>query len=119
MVDKPHRRWGPSDTKQRELAEDGLKWLETHRLEVELAPATDPRHTDHKIRVVTNQNPRWYRRMAKRRGFNNRSKKKKYGPLRQYVVRALKRVVSGWIDPIGVELEALEEIERDIREGNR
>ena len=118
-MDKPHRRWSPATPDQQELAATGLKWLEDCKLEVVLVPAPDPKHVDHKIRMVNNQNPCWYQRMAGRRGFDKRGKKKRYGSLRVYVVRALKRVVSGWVDPIGVELEALEEIERDLREGYR
>lgn len=116
---KPHRRWHQSTEEQQKIAADGLKWLETNQLEVVLIPAPDPRHVEHKIRVVNNQNPCWYQRMAKRRGFDKRSHKKRYGPLRQYVIKALKRVVSGWFDPIGLEGEILEEIRRDIREGFR
>ena len=40
-----------------------LKDLKENKLIVELIPAPDPKHIDHKIRVVTNSNPEWYKEL--------------------------------------------------------
>jgi hypothetical protein len=68
------------------------------------------------IRVVEALNPVWYSRMAQARGFDQVGRKKRYGPLRQYVIKACKRIISGWKDPVGLEDEILEEYEQYYEE---
>lgn len=115
IVKKPNRRWRRSTEEQRKLAGFGLDWLESQRLEIILIPAPEPKHHDHKIRVVAERNPPWYSRMAQARGMDGgRRSSKRYGPLRQYVRRALLRLINGWYDPVGLEDEILKELKEDV-----
>lgn len=100
------RCWKKSTKEQKKLAKIGLEWLDSQRLEVILIPAPEPKHHDHKIRVAIDSNPPWYSRMAQSRASS--------GSLRQRVRRALKRVLSGWCDPQGLEDEIFEELKSDI-----
>jgi len=49
-----------------------LAELGRERLEVVLAPAPDPRHSSHKVRAVSNENPWWYKELCNR--YPSRSK---------------------------------------------
>jgi len=105
---KPHRRWLRSHLEQQELARTLLDDLRTHKHSIGLVPAPDPKHAGHKIRVVTERNPEWYSLLAGRKGLHKRRGRNRNGCLRKKVVRALRRLSSGWYDPIGLEYEILE-----------
>jgi hypothetical protein len=114
IVKKPNRRWHRSTEGQRKIAEMGLEWLESERLQIILIPAPEPKHHGHMIRVVAERNPAWYSRIAHAHGILD--KKKSCGPIRQQVRRALLRMINGWYDPIGLEDEILEELTIDLKE---
>lgn len=83
----------------RRAAAELLADLAEHRLTVELLPAPRPMHPDHMVRVVTDANPTWYRRLcaahpAKRRTPRNR-RKPDTDIRRRYVERALQRLADG------------------------
>ena len=109
---KLSQRWVKSLPRQRELARAGLDDLKDQNLEVVLVPAPEKKHRDHKIRMVTNHNPAWYKEMAGRRD----SAKHGCGSLRFRVIRALKRLRAGWHDPFSMDEEILEEIEYYLEE---
>lgn len=109
---KPSRRCRPSTPTERLIADCGLVELAEKQLCISLVAAPEPRHSGHKIRVINSVNPEWYSRMASPH-FEG-SKWHGTGSLRKQVTRALERVLNGWFDPIGHEVEALPEIEDDM-----
>jgi hypothetical protein len=62
-----------------------LRDLKENKLIVELVPAPDPKHIDHKIRVVTNSNPEWYRELF--HSYHHIKRKR--------VISALERISNG------------------------
>jgi hypothetical protein len=115
----------PTTQAEIDLATWGLYLLENNHLEVGLAPAPQPRHRGHKVRVAISQNPAFYRRMAESRGYSratgggDRGNRKHYGSLRQKVMAALKRVIAGQKIIDGMCAEALDELEDDARHPER
>lgn len=65
-------------------AQDMLLRLKQEKLEVKLIPAPEPRHVDHKIHIVVNQNPEWYRTL-----YQSKSNIK-----RKFVQGALERIAN-------------------------
>lgn len=122
---RDQRRWRPATRKQQTIAKIGLQWLETSENKIALVPAPDPRHSMHKIRVVEQTNPDWYRDLAADYGFSDRPGrgrkcKQSWPPLRQQVLAALRRLSSGWFDPIARDALLLELIEESLeRQGWR
>ena len=74
--------------------------LERRRLRVSLAPAPEPRHGGHFIRVVEERNPRWYRQLCDRH-LKVRSRRRRRRA--KFVDTAIKR---------GHVLRALQQFER-------
>lgn len=74
-----------------------LAELSERRLEVVLAPAPDPQHSDHCIRVCANRNPDWYRRLcnAHLSGRRRRSLKPDTRIRRRDVENILSRLADG------------------------
>lgn len=109
---KLHRRCLHSTTEQQELAMLGYDSLLTHRIEVVLIPAPQPKHRGHKIRVAVSHNPPWYSRLAQARGMSKRMHQG--GTLRKRTLKALQRMIDGWFDPRGLEAEILQELKTDL-----
>jgi len=78
-----------------------LDELESQGLAVELAPAPDPRHEMHFVRVVVSRNPAWYRAFCER--FLSTRKRSRRLPdtaiRRSHTVRALRALLDG--EPAG------------------
>jgi hypothetical protein len=72
--------------------------LRRTRLSVVVVPAPDPKHQGHKIRVVDEQNPWWYREICSR--YPSRSKSHKKNPQkhtrvkRRNILAVLEKMVS-------------------------
>jgi len=107
-------RWKPATDRQKEIAAIGLDWLLHEKLSVTLIDAPEPMHRGHKIRVADQNNPAWYRRMWHSRWNGLKHGKSNCGGMRKRVLKALRRVVGGWVDPQGYEDEALSEIKADL-----
>jgi hypothetical protein len=71
--------------------------LSAHRLEVVLIPAPDPRHRNHKVRCVQDQNPRWYQSLCDRHQSSRRRRSFKSDTRirREHTLRALERIAGG------------------------
>jgi hypothetical protein len=89
----------PLTPAQRRMADELRFELSVQRLTVEKAPAPDPKHHDHGIRVVTNQNPGWYRRLCAEHGSLRKIPRQRAVPdtgiIRHQVERALERLAAG------------------------
>ncbi len=74
-----------------------LDELESQGLAVELAPAPDPRHEMHFVRVVVSKNPPWYRAFCER--FLSSRKRSRRLPdtaiRRAHALRALRALLDG------------------------
>ena len=98
------RRGRPATGRERRLAETALRELDESRLDVVLVPAPRQAHEGHCIRVVQDRNPAWYQEFALRgRCWVKRAR----------VVRALQRVVEGWVRPNSYACELLEVLDAD------
>lgn len=79
-----------------------LHELSTQRLEVKLARAPRPQFIGHRIRVVTNHNPQWYRDMVNEapplRKSQRRGRKADSAGHRDRTMRALERLAEGRCD---------------------
>lgn len=69
--------------------------LYAHRLEVILAPAPEPRHCMHCIRVCVDRNPRWYRQLLDRHPSFRRRCRPDSRVKRACVVRVLEQLIAG------------------------
>jgi hypothetical protein len=93
------RAYAPISAAERAMAGELLAELGHSRLEVELRPAPRSTHAQHCIRVVTNRNPPWYRRLceatpnARKRPRCRRASDT--GIKRHQVERALERLGGG------------------------
>lgn len=76
---------------ERDLARLALAQMECEQLCVSLAPAPEPKHNGHQIRVVDQRNPEWYQALAAARPRS--------ASIRASVFRALERIADGWVDP--------------------
>jgi hypothetical protein len=99
---------GKLDVKLAKIAE---QQMHAQRLEVCLVNAPDQKFNGHKIRVVSERNPEWYRILVRRRPRTH--------SIRQYVLKALRRVQSGYIGPhpwcMDLEIvEVLREYEEEL-----
>ena len=114
MMKKTCNRWKPSNRKQQEIARIGLDWLLHEKLTVALVNAPEPMHRSQKIRVTESHNPSWYSRMFQSRWNGRHGKYSNVGGMRKRVLKALRRVAGGWIDPLGYDAEVLKEIKDDL-----
>jgi hypothetical protein len=93
------RVFHPLTEAERDTAESLLGELREHRLTVELAPAPSPRHARHQVRVVSDENPEWYRALcATSTAVRRRPRTKRHGDTgirRWQVVGALQRLSAG------------------------
>lgn len=86
---------------ERAQASEMLFELATQRLEVCLVPAPNPRHAGHQVRCLVNENPDWYRRLAKRsmkkrRPNRHRGRRWEGTDLRRHLVeQSLERLSNG------------------------
>lgn len=90
------------------LAWAALRELGEHRLTVVLIPAERPSWRGHKVRAVTDENPRWYQRLESQRCHCRPWKCRGGHVKRQRVVRALSRAAGGRVDARGYERTILE-----------
>lgn len=100
----------PATDEEVKIAGRALQELEENFPVVTLVPAPDPRFDGHKIRVVENQNPKWYREFVAAAWTRVRGKRgcqiKKWR-----VIRGLKRVhTKGLIFWKGYERELIERL---------
>ncbi len=79
----------PASRDEQDLARLGLRSLRVYALRVSLIPAPRPNFIGHKIRVVDDTNPAWYREVYARRGRGAK--------MRQRVIRALRSVAAGCV----------------------
>ncbi|WP_269526509.1 hypothetical protein [Coraliomargarita parva] len=71
-----------------------LNELESQQLQVCLAPATEPKHEGHQVRVVMERNPPWYRRLCE--SFpSSRAGRIRTRVKRQHILRLLDRLAAG------------------------
>jgi len=105
---KPHRRWRRANALQIEIAKEPLLYeMNTMQVSIGLAPAPVAMHTGHMIRVVNSTNPEWYSKLAKEKNVTAHRGPRRGGGLRINTVKALKRLIDGWYDPIGLEGDIL------------
>lgn len=77
--------------------------LRANKIQTVIAPAPDPRHSGHGIRVVQEQNPAWYRAICKR--YSTAAKRKRNPRLpdtkvkRKRILQALDLMAAG--EPTG------------------
>lgn len=90
---------------EREAAKLALADLMSRCNRIELIPAPSPSFEGQMIRVQTESNPEWYRRLAAKHGLQVK---------RGRVIRALERVIEGRVRGNGYELEVLEILEVDF-----
>lgn len=88
-------------------AETMLDELETFQISVVLVDAPEKRHSDHKIRMVEMQNPKWYRDFCSlyKSDRNDRSTRFHTAIKRAWTIKALKRIIKG--ETRGVYIERL------------
>jgi hypothetical protein len=81
----------------REMAKAMVSELEGSRLTVELAPAREPKHGGHMVRVVSERNPSWYRRLCRAYVSGRRRARRKHDTLikRRHTLRALEDIAKG------------------------
>lgn len=72
-----------------------LEELQERQLEVCLVEAPERRHAGHKIRVVCNSNPVWYRRLCAQYVSNRKGRKTRTKIKRASTIEALNRIASG------------------------
>lgn len=84
---------------ERLTAHEMARELAAHGLDVVLAPAPDPRHVGHCIRVVTGRNPGWYRHLCQTVTCDRRHRRERAlhdtGIKRRETLVALRRLASG------------------------
>lgn len=78
-----------------------LEELESHRLEVCLAPAPTPMHSGHMVRVRCDINPRWYRDFCATFSSGRGWRRGKADTVirRQHTARALRAMLGGRMPP--------------------
>lgn len=91
------------------LALIALHELTTRSLRVSLVPAPRPMHASHKIRVVDDTNPGWYRTLVHRRPSSH--------SIRRYVAVALQSVLAGCVRARGMDEEILDVLNEDAELG--
>ena len=86
-------------------AETMLDELETFQISVVLVDAPEKRHSEHKIRMVEIQNPKWYRDFCSlyRSARNDRSTRFHTAIKRAWTIKALKRIIAGETSGVYVE----------------
>jgi hypothetical protein len=86
--------------------------LRRTRLSVVAVPAPDPRHQGHKVRVVEEQNPWWYREICSR--YPSRSKSHKANP--QKHTRVKRRRILEALEKMALCQRTASSFEQDILE---
>ena len=90
----------------KEVAGTLLAEMDEFRLEVILVPASEPRHSGHRIRAAVNRNPAWYSNMYHSHRWVRRGRTED----------ALRRIAKG--KAVGSRFEDLVMEEIDLRLGN-
>jgi hypothetical protein len=86
------------------LANAALRSLDEQRNVIGLAPAPRPSFDGHKIRVMVERNPDWYRHLHSTHGWSRRGSRVK----RSRVIKALQRIVESRVRSNGYEARLLE-----------
>jgi hypothetical protein len=100
----------PATSEERKIAGRALQELEENFLVVSLVPAPDPHFDGHKVRVVENRNPGWYREFVSGRWTKERGRRG-CQVKRGRVIRGLRRVYAeGLIRWNGYERELIKRL---------